>query len=85
MSKTQILLNIDEELKEKLKGIAKEENRTLSNLIETALIELVQNWEKTSYLKLGNIKDDLWEVINKNTQEERLTALWDMAHKYLDN
>ena len=85
MSKTQILLNIDEEIKEKLKGIAKEENRTLSNLIETALIELVQNWDKTSYLKSGSIKDDLREVVNKNTQEERLAALWDMAHKYLDD
>lgn len=46
MAKHKLLITIDDELKEKLKEIAKKENRTLSNLIETVLIQIVKDLEK---------------------------------------
>ncbi len=34
--------------------------------------------------QIKEMKNDLFNVANKNTQAERLSAFWDMYHKYLD-
>lgn len=41
--KTGVLVNMDKELKEKLAKLAKEQNRSLSNLIVTILKERVES------------------------------------------
>ncbi|RJR42506.1 MAG: ribbon-helix-helix protein, CopG family [Desulfobacteraceae bacterium] len=44
--KIMISLKIDKDLKERLAEIAKEENRSLSNLIETVLMKYAEQHEK---------------------------------------
>ena len=44
--KTGVLVNMDKELKEKLVQIAKEQNRSLSNLIVTVLKDYVDSADK---------------------------------------
>ena len=44
--KTGVLVNMDKELKEKLVQLAKEQNRSLSNLIVTVLKDYVDSADK---------------------------------------
>lgn len=44
--KTGVLVNMDKELKEKLVQMAKEQNRSLSNLIVTVLKDYVDSADK---------------------------------------
>lgn len=44
--KTGVLVNMDKELKEKLTKLAKEQNRSLSNLIVTVLKSYVDTADK---------------------------------------
>ena len=47
MENVVITFRTDEEIKKKLDNIAQEENRTMSNLIETIIIKYLEEKEKT--------------------------------------
>jgi predicted transcriptional regulator len=51
MAKVSLNVRIEQEIREQLQRLAKEENRTLSNLVETVLLDYVQRKCQTGKLK----------------------------------
>jgi len=68
MSRT-VTLRIEDNLYEKLKDHAKSENRNLSNFIETAVINYIEQIELADEHEMGDIlsNSDLLERLNRGS------------------
>lgn len=68
MSKT-VTLRVENDLYEKLKEYAKRENRNLSNFIETAVINYIEQIELANETEMRDIlnNSDLLERLNKGS------------------
>ena len=58
-----------------------ENNRLANEIVNTT--DDVSTKVKELEEQLEAMKKDLFDTVNKDTQPERLQALWDMVHKYL--
>ena len=72
MAKT-VTLRIDDQLLERFKTHAKEENRTLSNFIETAALRYVENVELIDEFEMQEIMSnaDLLKSLRKGNEDAK--------------
>ena len=72
MAKT-VTLRIDDKLLERFKTHAKEENRTLSNFIETAALRYVENVELIDEFEMQEIMSnaDLLKSLRKGNEDAK--------------
>ena len=72
MPKT-ITLRLDEKLYRRFRALAKSDNRSISNFIETAALRYVEQSEYVSELEMAGIKkdDDLSRSIKRGLKDAR--------------